>query len=258
MNPIEVARQFNEQGHFLAKEVFVGEQLERLTTAFDDVAEKLAEDMQANNARWSGEQMDALDNGSSIILHTHNIQSYSGEWMQALLNQSYLDVAEAILGEDIVLHHSKLFYKPPGTGSPFPMHQDWEHFPTLQDRMIAAVIHVNDATEASGCLRLYPASHKRGRLAGMRGEGSGSAPRQEYTVEGATPIEAEAGDVLFFSYLTVHGSTANRADQPRKTVLVQMHPGEDRVESGNSHTNLKLVLRGRNHHGSRYVMGKIR
>ena len=92
----------------------------------------------------------------------------------------------------------------------------------------------------------------------MRGEGDGHVPRLEYSVEGALPINAKAGDVLFFNYLTVHGSTVNCSASPRKTVLVQMHPGSDRVESGNRHTNVKIALRGVNHHASRHVMGAIR
>ena len=92
----------------------------------------------------------------------------------------------------------------------------------------------------------------------MKGEGEGSKARPEYTLQGATPVPAKAGDVLFFSYLAVHGSTTNTSKVPRKTVLVQLHPGDDRVESGNRHTNLKLALRGRNHFASRHVMGSIR
>jgi hypothetical protein len=36
------------------------------------------------------------------------------------------------------------------------------------------------------------------------------------------PCAAEAGDVLFFSYLTVHGSGINESKEARTTVLVQM------------------------------------
>lgn len=249
---------FSEQGYCLAPDVFSSAQLQQMTEAFDLVADQLSSDERQNNARWSGAQMDAIDGGSSVILHTHNIQSYSAVWLQALMAPAFLDAAESILGPDIVLHHSKLFLKPAGIGSPFPMHQDWEHFPCQRDQMIAAVIHLTDTDENSGCLRLYPGSHKRGRLAGMRGEGEDYRPRQEFSVKNAIPVPARAGDVLFFSYLTVHGSTQNTSDYPRKTVLAQLHPGWDRVESGNRHTNVKLTLRGMNHHASRHVMGLIR
>uniref|UniRef100_UPI003752B185 phytanoyl-CoA dioxygenase family protein n=1 Tax=Armatimonas sp. TaxID=1872638 RepID=UPI003752B185 len=36
------------------------------------------------------------------------------------------------------------------------------------------------------------------------------------------PCPAEAGDVLFFSYLTIHGSGINASSEARTTLLIQM------------------------------------
>ena len=253
-----IAADFQRDSYVLAQSVFNTEQLTELEADFDQIAGRLKQDTIRNNARWHGSQTDELDGGNSVILHTHNIQSYSAAWMRALLAPKFLDYAEAILGPDVMLHHSKLFYKPPRVGAPFPMHQDWEHFPTEKDSMMAAVIHLHDTNEEMGCLRLYPGSHKRGRLEGMKGEGKGSQPREEFSVKEATPISAKAGDVLFFHYLTVHGSTQNLSVDPRKTVLVQLHAGNDRVTGDNKHTNVKLTLRGFNHHATRQNVGGIR
>ena len=41
------------------------------------------------------------------------------------------------------------------------------------------------------------------------------------------PCPAEAGDVLFFSYLTIHGSGINRTSEPRTTILIQMRDPSD-------------------------------
>lgn len=101
--------------------------------------------------------------------------------------------------------------------------------------MVAAVIHLSDTDEASGCLRLYPGSHKNGRMRGMKSEGTDTKPREEFTLAGATAMPVKAGGVLFFSYLTVHGSTPNMSSIPRKSVHIQLHPGDHRVESGNRH-----------------------
>jgi len=56
---------------------------------------------------------------------------------------------------------------------------------------------------------------------------------------------------VFFHYLTVHGSKPNRSPKTRKTVLVQLYAGDDRVEDGNTHPDEKLVLSGWNHHATR-------
>ena len=64
-------------------------------------------------------------------------------------------------------------------------------------------------------------------------------------------MEAAAGDVLFFSYFTLHGSGPNRSTHTRKTVLAQLHAGDDRVEQDGLHPDERLVLRGWNRHASR-------
>ena len=185
-----------------------------------------------------------------MILHTHNVQKYSRTWLNAFLHEGFLDYAAAFLGDDIVLHHSKLFQKPSEHGSPFPMHQDWPYFPTERDSMIAGIIHVSDATDEMGCLRVYPGSHKLGRIEGADGRRQNDILDQ-YPIDDATVVEAKAGDVVFFHYFTLHGSMPNRSDTVRKTVLCQLYSGSDRVEDGNTHPDEAMVLRGWNHAATR-------
>ena len=201
--------------------------------------------------------MERLKAAGDVVLHTHNVHQYSSTWLRALQQKTFLDQAERILGPDIILHHTKLFFKPPGVGSPFPLHQDWSYFPTEKDTMIAAVIHLTDVSSEMGCLRVCPGSHRLGRLPGSSGQSSSAFPR-EYSIDSAVPVEARAGDVLFFHYFTLHGSLPNRSPHPRKTVLVQMYGGQDQVEPGNPHPDERLVLRGWNFRATRDRCGQTR
>jgi phytanoyl-CoA hydroxylase len=193
--------------------------------------------------------MERLGAASTSVVHTHNVQQYSAAWMRALVHPRFIEAATAVVGPDVVLHHTKLFQKPPERGAPFPMHQDWSYFPTERDTMLAAVVHVSQATDEMGCLRVYPGSHRLGRVADSAGHGD--VFLTDYPLERATPLEAEPGDVVFFHYLTVHGSMPNRSDRARKTVLVQLHRGDDAVEAGCTHPNARLVLAGWNHRATR-------
>lgn len=255
----DIGKFFHENGYYFAKGVYSPQEVEAMEHDFDRGVAQLLESDENVNARWGGRLMDALDGGESVIIHTHNIQSFSAVWMQAFLQEKFLDITEAILGPDILLHHSKLFCKPPEQGAPFPMHQDWQYFPSVKDTMIAAIIYVSHATDEMGCVRVYPGSHKRlGRTDGMMGSGQNEEITERYPIEGATVLEAEPGDVLFFSYFTLHGSMPNRSKRTRKSVLVQMHAGDDQIESENRHTNVQLVLRGWNHFATRSSVGRIR
>lgn len=241
---------WEENGYYHARNVFSPAELKPLEENFDRIVAQLQAGEEEINARWRGAAMEKMDGGKSVIIHTHNVQCYSAAWAKAFYQQKFLSVACAILGEDVILHHSKLFLKPPEKGSPFPVHQDWTYFPTRLDSMMAGIVHVSNATDQMGCLRVYPGSHKLGRVQQTSGQVESEA-LQQYPLEKATIVECEPGDVVFFHYFTLHGSMPNRSSQTRKTVLAQMYAGNDEVEEGNTHPNARLVLHGWNHCVSR-------
>jgi ectoine hydroxylase-related dioxygenase (phytanoyl-CoA dioxygenase family) len=250
--PSEIHQFFHENGYYHAKGVFNPAEVYELEIDFDRIVRQLTGSGEEVTGRWSGAATDKIAPKDSFFVHTHNVQIYSAAWLRALLHARFQAYSQAILGPDVILHHSKLFQKPAEKGAPFPMHQDWSYFPSVQDTMMAGIIHVSEATDEMGCLRVYPGSHKLGRKAESNGQGSSDDNwLKDYPIEKATVVEAEPGDVLFFHYFTLHGSMPNRSQKLRKTVLVQMHAGTDRIEDDNTHPNARLTLSGWNHYAKR-------
>ncbi|MCX7800718.1 MAG: phytanoyl-CoA dioxygenase family protein [Fimbriimonadales bacterium] len=243
-------RSFAEQGYHVARGVFDTEEIRELEADFDRIVAQLLGSGENVNARWGGPEMERLGAQATTVVHTHNVQRYSARWLRALLAPRLLEQFTAILGPDVVLHHTKLFQKPSETGAPFPMHQDWSYFPTERDSMLAGIIHVSEATDEMGCLRVVPGSHRLGRVRGTSGQEE-SELLARYPLEEAVPLEAEPGDVVFFHYFTLHGSMPNRSNKVRKTVLVQVYAGDDQVEAGIPHPDERLVLAGWNHRATR-------
>lgn len=155
-------------------------------------------------------------------------------------------MADCLGSPNVQLHHTKLFQKPPERGSAFPMHQDAPYFPHEKHTMMAGIIHLSDADEEMGCVRVYPGSHKRGLLQHIENKSHYLDPN-EWPIDKATPCPAQRGDVLFFNYLTVHGSGVNASPRTRKTVLVQVRDPDDRptMDIHRSHAQ-GLMLRGVN------------
>lgn len=243
-----IAASFAKDGFYLAKGVFNPSEVAQLETEFDRIVRQISSADEDINATWTGPEMARLTGSKPpvAVLHTHNVQQYSAAWLGAFMHPGLLGPARAVLGSgDVVLHHSKLFQKPSERGAPFPMHQDWTYFPTERDSMVAAIIHVSRATDEMGCVRVVPGSHTLGRMDNTSGQ-EANAYLAEHPIETATPCEAEPGDVLFFSYFTLHGSMPNTSTETRKTVLIQLYRGDDQVEEGNQHPNEKLVLSGFN------------
>jgi len=77
--------------------------------------------------------------------------------------------------------------------------------------MIAVVIHLKKTSQKMCCLRVFEGSHKLGRLENTGGQSDiENEILQNYSIENSKLIEAEAGDVLFFHYFTLHGTMPNR------------------------------------------------
>ncbi|KAI8434089.1 hypothetical protein MSG28_012234 [Choristoneura fumiferana] len=182
----------------------------------------------------------------------HNLQYHSAVFSHLLHHPNLLDTLEGVMGtEDILLHHTKAHFKPPKVGAPYLMHQDYHYFPFKKDSMVAAFIHIDKADPENGGLCIYPGSHKLGPLEDFGSIEKGDAYHYmnpaDYPVEKATPVYAERGDVVIFSYLTLHGSYRNLSDRPRRMFLIQLMAADDEPLA-DVHKSLGQgwVLRGKN------------
>ncbi len=217
---------YRENGYVLVKGLLTKERAAELRAESHALAARLSGEHDID-ATWGAAREAVAGAKETKILHCHNVQFYSSAFSRLLVDEKLTGVAADIIGSNNVqLHHTKMFIKPPEKGSPFPMHQDVPYFPHDRHSMIAAIVHFDDAPVNKGCVRVVPGSHKLGPLPHIP-EGGWHLPFAEYPIERAIPCEAEAGDALFFSYLTIHGSGINVSDEARTTVLIQMRDPTD-------------------------------
>jgi len=195
---------------------------------------------------WGSAREMTMGGGQTELKHCHDVQFHSAAFAKLIVDERFTNVVAAVMGTpNVQLHHTKMFIKPPEKGSPFPMHQDYPFFPHTKHSMGAAIFHFDDAPLAKGCVRVVPGSHKNGPLEHV-GDGGWHLPFSEWPLESSVPCEAEAGDVLFFPYLTVHGSGVNTTDQARTTLLVQYRDPADppTSESHSGSLGQGMILRG--------------
>ena len=174
----------------------------------------------ATNATWA-----SVKDGGTALSHCHDVHFRSAAFTRLLTDPRLTGIATDIIGPNVQLHHNKMFIKPPEKGSPFPMHQDYPYFPHRDHSMIAVILHFDDAPRDKGCLAVYPGSHKLGPLPAFGSDHHVST--DAFPFAGATLIEAEAGDAIFFHYLLVHGSGVNVSDEARTTLLIQLRDPAD-------------------------------
>ena len=238
-------------GYCLSNGIFTKKETILFEKEFDRIISQIKKGDENINARWGSELTKNLEKNNSVVLHTHNVQSYSSIMLKMIQNHNLLDMIESLIGPDIILHHTKLFMKPPKIGAAFPLHQDWSYFPIEKNSMIAAVVHLSDSNEKMGCLRVIPGSHKLGKIQSSDGHARNKKIHGKYDLHSAFPIQAKKGDVAFFHCCTIHGSLTNASIYDRKTILIQLYSGKDKIIKDNNHTNVQLVLRGWNQNAKR-------
>jgi ectoine hydroxylase-related dioxygenase (phytanoyl-CoA dioxygenase family) len=240
---------YKENGYLLVSGLFNQTEIEALqqeTTALLERASNAGRNMEAT---WGGEWRErvgvgTLEKANTKVDSIHNVQYQSALFTRLLVDPRLTDIAAALIGPNVQLHHTKLHAKPPAIGSPFPLHQDYPYFPHQLDTMIAMIVHIDDATVENGCVCVVPGSHK---LGGLEHEGSFYLSLDEWPLEKAVPVPAKAGDVLIFSYFMVHGSYVNRSDRPRRIVLFQLRSPEDQpLTEQHRSPGQGLMLRGIN------------
>jgi len=220
-------------GEHPIEELFGDVTIDRLRAANENV-----------EATWGSAAGAVATAGPTRLLHRHNVEYFSAAFHRLLLDPRLTDIAADLIGSpNVQLHHSKLFIKPPEKGSPFPMHQDVPYFPHDRHSMIAAIVHFDDAPEEKGCLRVVPGSHQGGPLPHDEA-GGWHLPFEQYPLTSSVVLPARAGDVLFFSYLTIHGSGVNVSQEARTTLLVQMRDPADRPSRRSWEAGQGLMLRG--------------
>lgn len=218
----EHVRQYREEGYTVVRGLLTPEESAVYRAESHALIERL-EKIKNTDATWGAARAQSAE---TKIHHCHDVQFESAALGRLILDARLADAFSALMGTpNVQLHHNKLFIKPPEKGSPFPMHQDKPFFPHDNDTMMAAILHFDDAPLEKGCVRVVPGTHKSDLQ--HSSDGAFHLDQNEWRVEDALPIEAKAGDVLFFHYMTVHGSGVNESPDSRTTLLIQVRDPED-------------------------------
>ncbi|CAM4140952.1 phytanoyl-CoA dioxygenase family protein [Paenibacillus alkaliterrae] len=235
---------YKENGYLLVKGVFNQDEVAAMREAVENIIQRAARSNADHNHAWQGDFLPPEQLKKLVLKGFHDVHFHDAAFTRAVIHPNMTAVLNAIIGPNVQMHHTKMLVKPPANGAAFPMHQDYPYFPHRDHSMLAASIHLDDADTENGCLRVIPGSHKQGPLQHV---GMHYLNHKEHPISSGTPCPAEAGDVLFFNYLTIHGSDVNRSTRTRRNVLIQYRDAAD-LPTVNSHFDwgMGLMVSGEN------------
>ena len=163
-----------------------------------------------------------------------DLVDYRAVFTRLLFFEPLVDTLNRLIGPGVQLHHTRMITKGSAKktkrseGWVVGTHQDQPFFPHREHSVIAAWMPMVDITSENGALRVVPGSHNIGPLEHQGGPESGfRLDPHEWPITRGSPLYARAGDVVFFSYLLVHGSMPNLSEGRRTALIYQYRSPQD-------------------------------
>ena len=183
--------------------------------------------------------MDEQTEKKSQLIALHDLQYYSAAWSRAVLKPKLAGAMADLIGPTVELHHSTLHVKPPETGHPFPMHQDWAFYKHATNQYVDVLVHLDDTRHEDGEIRFLDGSHKLGALEHVTKDEQGNLctphlPTNKFRLEDTVAVPAKRGDIVCFNIHTIHGSHINTTDRMRRLVRLGYRAPENEQSEGQS------------------------
>ena len=136
------------------------------------------------------------------------------DWFGEFFNGKPRQLAEELLGTEVVGKNMQYFNKPPGVGQPTPPHQDGFYFKLDPPHALTMWMALDDVDLENGCVRYVRGSHLRGirphTQTGTLGFSQGMTDfGTEEDLVNEEPQPAAPGDLLAHHALTIHRADGN-------------------------------------------------
>jgi len=187
----------------------------------------------------------------SQLNYPHVLFRFANEMVR---NPRLLDVAESILGPDILVWGSTFFIKEPQTESYVSWHQDMKYW-GLSDTngQVSAWIALNDVGQDNGCMQFLPGSH-HGEMLDHRDTFSETnilTRGQEADIEIDTGkilhVELAPGQASFHHGKLLHASPPNRSKRRRIGLAMQFIAPHVRQQVAEK--DFAMLVRGKDRYG---------
>jgi non-heme Fe2+,alpha-ketoglutarate-dependent halogenase len=183
----------------------------------------------------------ALAQGKSSYSISGSHVVYGGVY-DLMTSPQILDLAEDLLGSNVVGIGAHYFCKLPHDPKVVSWHQDFTYWPLDKAKVITVWLAIDDVDQDNACIQVVPGAHHHGLLPYRE-----SDPQEKnvlnQTVDNVhqygTPdcLELKAGEVSIHSCLLLHGSSANDSDRRRcgigiRYAAVDVHADESLQAKG--------------------------
>jgi ectoine hydroxylase-related dioxygenase (phytanoyl-CoA dioxygenase family) len=207
-------RQFQQDGFFIAANLFDAEEIDLLRTLARAEYER---------GREAASRRDGQGGTIKLTVDNELADDIASAFVRC---RRIVDTMERLLDGEVYHYHHKMILKDPRTGGAWEWHQDygyWYNNGCLAPLLASCMIAVDRATKENGCLQVLKGSHHLGRIDhGKVGDQTGAdMERVNVALERHELVhcELEPGSAIFFHCNLLHCSAQNRSEYPRWALI---------------------------------------
>lgn len=203
-------------------------------------------------------QLDYLGADTDLNRFAH-VHLYYKWYYDLVRNPKILDCIEGVLGPDILVHASTLFFKPPFDNQFISWHQDGYFMDFNTPKYVTAWIALTDSNENNGCMQVvakthfhvYPHKQKKDSRNMLT---TGLTVDKDINNDDIRNVELKAGEMSLHHVNLIHGSRPNISSGFRIGYAIRYISPE--VKQKTFHYGAVLV-RGRDRYGHYKLLQNI-
>lgn len=141
-----------------------------------------------------------------------------------------LDAVEDLIGADILVFHTTMWWKTAGSAQRVPWHQDGTYFGLHPFEHVTAWVALSPSDTATGCVRIVPGTHVRGQFphADVADPtlmlSRGQTVALDVDAAAAVPIVLSPGEFSLHHTMAVHASDPNTGEDDRIGIGISYIP----------------------------------
>ena len=239
-------RTFDEQGFVVLGKVATDEQNEAMCRRIDEIMlgtakvnyDKMLMQVDSDDGKYQDLSKQTTGHkGAHLNYRKIEELEFDPLFLRYMQHPVFKEACARVYGADTAIscHRAMFMNKPAQRGTSLVWHQDLWTKTFATPPLLTIYTALDAASKANGCVRLIPASHKRGPINPEHGAGF---LLDEDMVDEHCPedqvyhLQLEAGEVALLHNLTLHSSGANRTDKPRRAFSVNFMDAATRTPEG--------------------------
>lgn len=220
---------FGQQGFVVVENVLTKAEITRSLEECDRLQESVAEqttsrgrfNMEAPEGGFHG-QRTRQDAYKGVLRKVQDVVDESPWFADLSRDIRFKEMLGGLLGDNLLLTTSVLWYKPPEIGSPKPWHQDYAYFTDREAADITVWIALDEATQENGCVQCISGSHLRGLVPHHGAELQIDPASLDLT--NRVYCELKPGSAVLFHCLTIHNTDSNTSKHSRRALTLRYAP----------------------------------